>query len=227
MSLPWVNPLSPALVLLGVGLTLSGEDELAEAASGEGAAVVEASGHPLWLWGVRLWAAMGHALGGRVEEARAAAERCLDLERASGIRVVVTGPALIRSWAVAAADPGPVALAQLRAELDACAAEGVTFWRPFYLSLLADACLRAGRWDEAVVAADEGLAHCQASGDRIGEAELHRQRGLALAAMGGACAGEGVVSLRRAVAVAEAQGATLLQRRAVESLAHVMEPATP
>lgn len=95
-------------------------------------------------------------------------------------------------------------------------------WRPFRLALLADASLQAQRWDEAVAATDEGLAQCEAYGERVCEAELHRLRGLALAAAAGMGAGgatdEAEASLRRAVSVAQDQGATLFVRRATDCL---------
>jgi tetratricopeptide (TPR) repeat protein len=215
----WVNPLVFALAILSVGLTLSDEDGPAEVAALEAATLAESADHLFWLVGVQLCVAIGHAFAGRVAEAGAEADRCIDLGRSTALRVVVSVAAVIRTWATARLDPKPAGLARLRADLDACDAEGVRMWRPFCLGLLADGCCEAGRWEEAVAAADEGLAHCEASGERVYEAELHRLRSVALAETGRAGAdAEARASLRRAVSVATAQGATVFLRRATESM---------
>ena len=221
----WVNPLVFALSILGLGLTLADEQGPAEAVTLEAAELAEAADHVFWRLGVQLCAAICHACGGRAADARAEAERGIDLGRATGLRVVLTIASVIRSWADARGNPGPAELARLRADLDACDAEGVRMWRPFRLGLLADACCHAGRWEEAVTAADEGLVQCDGSGERVYEAELHRLRGEALASIGRTGTDEAAASLRRAVSVAEAQGATLFLRRATESLGRLMAAA--
>ncbi len=218
----WVNPLVFALTILGLGLTLAGEDAAAAEALDEAEELANAAGHQFWLVGVLLCRAISHTCAGRAAEARVEAERCSELGRGSGLRVVFTITDAIRTWATAGAHPGPEELAQLRADLAVCDAEGVRMWRPFRLALLADASLQAQRWDEAVAATDEGLAQCEAYGERVCEAELHRLRGLALAAAAGMGAGgatdEAEASLRRAVSVAQDQGATLFVRRATDCL---------
>ena len=132
---------------------------------------------------------------------------------------------VIRSWAIARVDPAPAALAQLRADLAACDDAGVRMWRPFRLALLADACFEARRWEEAVAAADEGLAQCDVTGERVCEADLHRLRGSALAAAGRHGSDTAETSIRRAISVAEEQGATLFLRRASEALDRFMASA--
>jgi hypothetical protein len=129
---------------------------------------------------------------------------------------------VIRSWAIAGADPGPTELAQLRDDLAACDDAGVRMWRPFRLALLADALSQAGRWEDAVTATDEGLAQCDASGERACEADLHRLRGSALAAIGGKSADQAETSLRRAISLAREQGATRFLHLASEALDRFM-----
>jgi len=223
----WVNPLVFALAIRGLGLSLAGEEGPGAAALLEAEELAAAAGHPFWTIGVQLCAAIGHACGGRVAEAGAEAERCIESGQAIGLRVVVTVAAVVRSWAVArsAIRPGPDERARLRADLEECDAEGVRMWRPFRLGLLADTALHAGCWNDAVTAADAGLADCAVSGERVYEAELHRLRGLALAATGPGAAQRAEASLRRAVSVAEAQGARLFLRRATDGLDRLLSPA--
>jgi hypothetical protein len=82
---------------------------------------------------------------------------------------------------------------------------------PYFLGLLADALLRAGRIDEGMAAIDEALAE---SGDRdyCHAAELHRLRALLLAQRGD---DEDVATeLVRARDIARRQGAPVLEERA-------------
>ena len=221
-----MNPLVFARAVGGLGLALSGEDEQAAAALLEAGELAQAAGHPFWPVGVQLCAAIRHAWGGRVGQARAEAERCIALGQAAGLREPVAVAVVIRSWAIARVDPAPTALAQLRADLAACDDDGVRMWRPFRLALLADACSEARRWEEAVAAADEGLAQCDLVGERLCESDLHRLRGTALAEGGGGSdAKSAETSIRRAISVAEQQGATLFLRRASDALDRFMASA--
>ncbi len=66
----------------------------------------------------------------------------------------------------------------LRKGLDDFRSTGAEILRPFQLSVLGDAYTQAGRFDEAHVAIDEGLALVEKNDDRIQEAELHRLKGV-------------------------------------------------
>jgi DNA-binding SARP family transcriptional activator/RecA/RadA recombinase len=218
----WVNPLVFALAVLGLGLALSDEEESAAASLREAGDLARAAGHPFWPVGVHLCAAIRHAWGARAGTALAEAERCIALGQATGVRETVAVAAVIRSWAIAVTDPGPAELTRLRADLVACDEAGVRMWRPFRLALLADACIQGRCWQEAVAAADEGLAQCDAVGERACEAELHRLRGSALAATG-QNRDDAETSLRRAISLAREQGATIVLRRAAEALEQFVE----
>jgi DNA-binding SARP family transcriptional activator/tetratricopeptide (TPR) repeat protein len=89
-----------------------------------------------------------------------------------------------------------------------------------FLALLADLDLRAQRPAAALAAAEEGLAHVEATGERCVEAELHRLRGEALAHIPERRE-EAERSLRKAMAVAESQQAVSLQERAGLSLSRL------
>jgi hypothetical protein len=221
----WVNPMVFALAVGGLGLALADDECPAASALLEAEGLADAAGHPFWPAGVQLCAAISHAWGGRVDEARAEAERCIALGRATGLRETVAVAVVIRSWAIARVDPSPPALARLHADLTACDDAGVRMWRPLRLALLADACWQAGCWEDVVAAADEGLTECDVTDERVCEADLHRLRGVALAAAGGPGAGTAETSIRQAISVAEEQGATLFLRRASEALDRYMASA--
>lgn len=217
VAVRWVNPLVFALAVVGLGMALSDDEESAAAALREAGDLAYLAGHPFWPVGVHLCAAIRHAWGARPGQALAEAERCIALGQATGLRETVVVAEVIRSWAMFRADPGPTELTQLRADLAACDDAGVRMWRPFRLALLADACSQERRWEEAVAAADEGLAQCDAAGERACEAELHRLRGSALAATGQK-GDDAEASIRRAISLAREQGATRFLHLASDAL---------
>ncbi len=88
---------------------------------------------------------------------------------------------------------------------------------PYYLSMLADGCLKAGRFAEARAALDEGLALVEKNDERFQEAELHRLKGeLALAGSGDEKLAE--ECFRRAVGTAQRQQSKGWELRATTSL---------
>jgi predicted ATPase len=88
---------------------------------------------------------------------------------------------------------------------------------PFYLSLLARACGRAGRVEDGLMAIEEALAASDARNERWWDAELYRLRGEMLLAHGGR-ERDAEAALQRAVEIARAQQARSLELRAVTSL---------
>ena len=124
----------------------------------------------------------------------------------------------VRGWARAAGE-GDVEGAVVDVEDAAAgvAASGVQFWAHAFRGMLADVYLMGGAPADALRAADEGLALCEASGERWYEAELHRLRSAALRALDpdDPSAGE---ALDRARQVAAAQGSALFARRCEQAV---------
>ena len=89
---------------------------------------------------------------------------------------------------------------------------------PYYLSILAEGCLLAGRFADAHTALDEALALVEKNDERFQEAELYRLKGeLALAESGDRTSAEGC--FRRAVQTAQRQQSKGWELRATMSLA--------
>ncbi len=107
VAVRWVNPLVFALAVVGLGMALSDDEESAAAALREAGDLAYLAGHPFWPVGVHLCAAIRHAWHARPGEALAEAERCIALGQATGLRETVVVAAVIRSWAMLRADPGP------------------------------------------------------------------------------------------------------------------------
>ena len=100
-------------------------------------------------------------------------------------------------------------------------AAGVDLCLPYYLGVFADGCLYAGRAEEGLSAAEEGLAEVERTGDVRHEAELYRLRGELLLTLG-EDAEEVESCFREAIAVAQRQEARSWELRATVSLARLL-----
>ena len=93
-------------------------------------------------------------------------------------------------------------IAQMRHGLAAQLATGAELARPYWLCLIAEACLETGAAREGLALLDDAEAAVEQTDERYWEAEIHRLRGqLLLAASDPASSGGGPRRLRRATAV--------------------------
>ena len=108
----------------------------------------------------------------------------------------------------------------LQSGLDAYRATGAELAVPYYLSILADACLRAGRLAEARSALQEAFSYVEKNDERFQEAELQRLEGEIMLAESGnqTIAAE---CFQRAVATARRQQSKAWELRAMISLARL------
>jgi predicted ATPase len=102
---------------------------------------------------------------------------------------------------------------------------GARIGEPYFLALLSETCLRAGRIEAAGERLAEARAQVDSSGERWWEAELHRLEGEVL--LSAADDGDGdrdaraEACFRNALEVARRQQARSLELRAALSLSHV------
>jgi predicted ATPase len=88
-----------------------------------------------------------------------------------------------------------------------------------WLGLTAEACARAGRFDDALAALDRATTTAAATGECYYQAELHRLRGAVLAETGDAA--EAALWLQQAIDTARSQEVKSLELRAATSLARL------
>ena len=102
--------------------------------------------------------------------------------------------------------------------LEAYRATGAELAIPYYLSVLADGCIKAGRFAQASAALDEALTLVEKNDERFQEAELYRLKGeLALAESGDQSAAE--KCFRLAIEIGQRQRSKAWELRATTSLA--------
>jgi predicted ATPase len=152
--------------------------------------------------------------------ARAHAEEALALTTEYKARYYQAWSAILVDYARAWEQPDAEHITQLRASIAAFTATGARLRLPYYLSLLARVCHKAGRSGEALAVLGEALAAAHAHNELWWDAELHRLRGELLLACG-AQERDAEAALLQAIEVARAQQARSLELRAATSLARL------
>jgi serine/threonine protein kinase/predicted ATPase len=109
-----------------------------------------------------------------------------------------------------------------RESLAAVRAVGTEIVHPYYLGLFGEACLRAGRFEDALRSLEQGLALADKNDERWTEAELHRLKGELLLAEPGDDAGA-EACFRQALAIARRQQSKAWELRATLSLARLWQ----
>jgi adenylate cyclase len=120
---------------------------------------------------------------------------------------------------------GPAAIDRIRRGLAAYESTGAQLFVPYFLSLLARACARAGQAAEGRRVIDQALERARATGERVWEAELVRLQGaLRLASAPDDRAGA-MECFREAIEIARRQAAPSWELRAASSLARLLAAA--
>jgi len=127
---------------------------------------------------------------------------------------------ILVSSALALEQPNEERIGRLRDSIVEFKASGARLRLPYYLSLLAHVCGKAGRAEEGLVSIDEALAEARTHNERWWDAELHRLRG-ELLLMQGAEASDVEAAILRSIEIARLQQARSLELRATMSLARL------
>ncbi len=131
-----------------------------------------------------------------------------------------TWASILVSYALALDQPDEERIGHLRSSITEFKAAGARLRLPYYLSLLAHICGKAGRVEEGLASIDEALSEARTHNERWWDAELHRLRGEFLL-MSGADVADGEAALLRAIEIARSQQARSLELRAAMSLARL------
>jgi len=127
---------------------------------------------------------------------------------------------ILVSYALALEQPDEEPIGHLRGSITQFKASSARLRLPYYLSLLAQVCGKAGRVEEGLACIDEALAEARTHNERWWDAELHRLRG-ELLLMHGADASDVEAAILRAISIARSQQAKSLELRATMSLARL------
>jgi predicted ATPase len=147
----------------------------------------------------------------------AAAGEAIDIAIERGFPIWEGYCRIVRGWARVVQGDHDDGVAEMEAGIQIWHAMGARLWLPYFLALLADACLLAGRLDRGMAAVIEAQDVADATGERVDDAELLRLRGQLRIASGDGDGGE--ADLRGALDLARAAGAKTWALRAATSLA--------
>ena len=109
-------------------------------------------------------------------------------------------------------------IAQIQEGLAASRTTRAEVYRPYFLALLAEACMETSRLDDGLSALTEALAAADEHENRAFEAEAHRLKGELLLRRDACNAAEGQSCFERAIEIAREQSAKSLELGARMSL---------
>jgi predicted ATPase len=156
----------------------------------------------------------------RPDSTRIALERLMPLAREQGYPEWLAMAVALAGWVKATQGGCEAGCAEIRQGTEAWEGLGTLLMRPYLLSVLADAYIRAGRGEEGLRCVDDGLAFIAAKGEVLWEPELHRLHGDAWRLVP-SCQTEAEASYISAIEVARGQGARLAELRAAAGLARL------
>jgi predicted ATPase/class 3 adenylate cyclase len=207
-----------ALTYLSVDLFILGHTDEALSRGEEAMAWSRQLNHPHTLGYAISLGAMVHLLRRENEKAEALTEEVLALAAAQNLPVWLPSADVLRGY-LRVARGDTEALAFARQGIAAKNAQGSVLNQPFFLSLLAASCERAGKAEEALSLLAEASAIAERTGERWFEAELYRLRGDWLLVHCSGMEAEAETCLHRALALARQQAAIMWELRAAVSLA--------
>jgi predicted ATPase/class 3 adenylate cyclase len=150
-------------------------------------------------------------------------DEALELSEAQGLALIGAMASILKGWVLTREGELQEGTAQMRRGFAAQLATGAELVRPYWLSLMAEACHRTGAARAGLALLDEAEAAVERTNERYWEAEIHRLRGQLLLATSEPAAAEMNRSAEeaycRALDVARRQGARSLELRAAISLA--------
>jgi adenylate cyclase len=129
---------------------------------------------------------------------------------------------VLAGWAKAMQGAVDEGCAEMRAGMEMHQETETAHQRTYYLTLMAEALLAAGRIGPGLQVVKDAEDTVERTGERNYEADLHRVHGELLVAAGRVSEAE--ASIRRAITVARAQGAKAFEGLATSSLERIPRP---
>jgi class 3 adenylate cyclase/predicted ATPase len=204
-------------------LWLLGYPDQALKRGNEALALAQGLSQPASLAFARVFVGVLHQFRGEVRAAQGNSESlialCAEYELTNWLAVAT----IFHGWAMVEQGRAQEGIAQIQEGLANTRATGMSGTnRPYWLSLLAEACGETGRCDEGLSALREALATADEHENRHYEAEMHRLKGELLVKQDDSNAAEARNCFERAVEFARRQSAKSLELRATMSLARLL-----
>jgi predicted ATPase len=159
----------------------------------------------------------------RREDARSHAAMVVSLSTENGFSHWLNCGRILEGWAEICRGEVDGGIELLRAGIAAWHKRGARLWLPFFLTLEADACAKAGRGNAALEAIEEALAIAKDTGERWATAEVLRVKARLLKAVAGAETKEIETILLSSLEIARAQQARCWELRVACDLARLWQ----
>ena len=189
----------------------------------EALALAQTPSHPFSLGFAEYFFAVLRQFRGEVRAAQETAESLIALCAEGGFTYWLMLATILRGWTMAAQGRNEEGIALIREGLAGTRATGSELHRPYFLTLLAEAQMQIGRFDDGLNSLAEALAAADRNENRHYETEMHRLRGELLLKQSDSNAPEAHNCFGRAVEIAREQSAKSLELRATMSLARLLD----
>ncbi len=143
----------------------------------EALALAQALSHPFSLAWAKVFVDVLRQLRGEVRAAQETAEGLSALSAEHGLTDFLAFATILHGWTMVEQDRNEEGIAKIQEGLAATRATGAELCRPYFLCLLAEACMDTGHLDDALSALTEALAAADENDNRFYEAETHRLKG--------------------------------------------------
>jgi predicted ATPase/class 3 adenylate cyclase len=213
---PWVAARS----YLSWCLWLLGRPEHAAEQGRQAVTIAEGLNHPFSLGFALCYHSCLQQFGRDEDGAFTTAARALTLCSEKGFTIGIGWSSILHGWALALRGQTEQSLTEIRQGLAGLRAQGTLACRSYFLTLLAEACARAGRPEEGLHALAEAR-ELAAAGERYWQAEIHRLEGELRLQQDPTALQDAEAGFHRALEAARRQQARSLELRAALSLARL------
>ena len=163
-----------------------------------------------------------HQFQGEVRPAQEVAERVIALSIKSGSTEFLAFVTILRGWAIAEQGRYDEGIAQINEALALSRATRMEVNRPYFLCLLAEACMKTGRLVDGLSALTEAFAAAEKNESRLYEPEVHRLKGELLLRQDDSNFAEAQICFQRAIEITRKRSARSLELRATTSLGRLL-----
>jgi len=185
-------------------------------------ALAQGLSHPHSLVFAEYMVSTMHQIRHDVRAAQEAAEKVIALSAEHGLPDYLAFMTVQRGWAMVEQGRDEEGIAQIQEGLAASRARGAEMMRPYFLRMLAEACMKTGRLNDGLSVLREALVEVDAHENRMYEPEIYCLKGELLLRQDDSKTPDAQICFERAIEIARNQSAKSFELRATTSLARLL-----
>jgi predicted ATPase len=188
----------------------------------EALALAQTLSHPFSLAFAECWGGFVRQYRREVGAAQEVSESLIALSNEQGLADFLAWANNLHGWAISAQGRNDEGIRQMQEGVAASRVTGAGVFRPYFLTLLAEACMQTNRLYDGLNALTEALAIADEHENRHYEAETHRLKGELLLKQDRSKNAEARQCFEKAIEIARKQSARSWELRATTSLARLL-----